>query len=159
MGQPIGPVHRLLKPGHCLTRRASAMAEGEEVIGARFAKAAGAGELLNIHDLRLTREQAIGDQWLAQAKLMQPFHPRRDLAAQNAFEQKGCTGGIFRSRPPRKSTRYFSIGWCSSDSAAAHGSAELDLSSRVCHAGRCRLPQAAMSWALRKSLQADADAC
>jgi transposase len=72
----------------------------EKKLLARFANAAGAGELLNIHDLKLAYEQAVGHQtgnstvyellgrhgW---RKLMpRPFHPQRDLAAQNAFKKK-----------------------------------------------------------------------
>ena len=64
-----------------------------------FAKAAGAGELLNIHDLKAAYEQAIGHQTsnstvynlLARhgwRKLMpRPFHPKRDVAAQQAFKK------------------------------------------------------------------------
>ena len=64
-----------------------------------FAKAAGAGEMLNIHDLKAAYEQAIGHQTsnstvynlLARhgwRKLMpRPFHPRRDLAAQDDFKK------------------------------------------------------------------------
>lgn len=71
----------------------------EQVLLARFAKAAGAGELLNIHDLKSAYEKAIGHRTsnstvynlLARhgwRKLMpRPFHPRRDLAAQNAFKK------------------------------------------------------------------------
>jgi hypothetical protein len=65
----------------------------------RFAKAAGAGEMLNIHDFKLAYEQAIGHDTsnstvydlLARhgwRKLMpRPFHPRQDIAAQNAFKK------------------------------------------------------------------------
>ena len=71
----------------------------EKALLARFAKAAGAGEMLNIHDLKAAYEQAIGHQTsnstvynlLARhgwRKLMpRPFHPKRDLAAQNAFKK------------------------------------------------------------------------
>jgi Winged helix-turn helix len=64
-----------------------------------FAKAAGAGELLNIQDLKAAYEQAIGHSTsnstiynlLARhgwRKLMpRPFHPKRDIAAQNAFKK------------------------------------------------------------------------
>jgi len=64
-----------------------------------FAKAAGAGELLNIHDLKAAYEQAIGHQTsnstvynlLARhgwRKLMpRPFHPKRNLAAQDVFKK------------------------------------------------------------------------
>jgi Winged helix-turn helix len=72
---------------------------GEKALLARFAKTAGAGEMLNIHDLKTTYEKAIGQaisdstvynllhrhSW---RKLMpRPFHPKRDLAAQNAFKK------------------------------------------------------------------------
>jgi len=71
----------------------------EKVLLTRFAKAAGAGEMLNIHDLKAAYEQAIGHETsnstiynlLARhgwRKLMpRPFHPRRDLAAQNDFKK------------------------------------------------------------------------
>src|SRR6478609_7182749 len=69
----------------------------ERVLLARFAKAAGAGEMLNIHDLKAAYERDIGHatsnstvyNLLARhgwRKLMpRPFHPKRDIAAQNAF--------------------------------------------------------------------------
>jgi hypothetical protein len=59
----------------------------------------GAGELLNIQDLKAAYEQAIGHSTsnstmynlLARhgwRKLMsRPFHPKRDIAAQNAFKK------------------------------------------------------------------------
>lgn len=71
----------------------------EKALLARFAKAAGAGEMLNIHDLKAAYEKAIGHQtsnstiynFLARhnwRKLMpRPFHPNRDLAAQDAFKK------------------------------------------------------------------------
>ena len=84
----------------------------EKALLARFAKAAGAGELLNIHDLKAAYEQAIGHETsnstvynlLARhgwRKLMpRPFHPKRDLAAQHDFKkplstrcQEGAAGG------------------------------------------------------------------
>lgn len=61
--------------------------------------AAGAGEMLNIHDLRAAYEQAIGHRTSNSTvynllvrhgwrKLMpRPFHPQRDLAAQNDFKK------------------------------------------------------------------------
>ena len=64
-----------------------------------FARAAGAGEMLNIHDLKAAYEQAIGHRTsnstiynlLARhgwRKLMpRPFHPKRHLAAQDAFKK------------------------------------------------------------------------
>ena len=68
--------------------------------GAPAESSAGAGELLNIHDLKAAYEKAIGHatsnstvyNLLARhgwRKLMpRPFHPNRDLAAQNAFKKK-----------------------------------------------------------------------
>jgi len=72
---------------------------GEKTLLARFSKAAGAGEMLNIHDLKAAYEKAIGHRTshstiynvLARhgwRKLVpRPFHPKRDLAAQNAFKK------------------------------------------------------------------------
>jgi hypothetical protein len=71
----------------------------EKALLEQFAKAAGAGELLNIHDLKAAYEQAIGHptsnstvyNLLARhgwRKLMpRPFHPERDIEAQNAFKK------------------------------------------------------------------------
>ena len=67
----------------------------------QFAKAAGAGELLNIHNLKTAYERAIGHptsnstiynllgrhDW---RKLMpRPFHPDRNLEAQKDFKKRG----------------------------------------------------------------------
>jgi transposase len=72
---------------------------GEKALLECFAKAAGAGEMLNIHDLKAAYEQAIGHptsnstiyNLLARhgwRKLMpRPFHPKRDIAAQEAFKK------------------------------------------------------------------------
>jgi transposase len=91
---------KALKPKPSGGRRRENMTVAEEnALLARFAKAAGAGEMLNIHDLKAAYEQAIGHQTsnstiynlLARhgwRKLMpRPFHPQRDLAAQNAFKK------------------------------------------------------------------------
>src|SRR5258708_22217086 len=71
----------------------------EKVLLARFAKAAGAGEMLNIHDLKAAYEKAIGHDTsnstvynlLARhgwRKLMpRPFHPNHDITAQDSFNQ------------------------------------------------------------------------
>src|SRR4249919_2330667 len=71
----------------------------EKALLTRFAKAAGAGEMLNICDLKAAYEKAIGHatsnstvyNLLARhgwRKLMpRPFHPKRNLAAQNAFKK------------------------------------------------------------------------
>jgi len=71
----------------------------EKALLARFARAAGAGEMLNIHELKAAYEKAIGHETsnstiynlLARhgwRKLMpRPFHPQRDLAAQQDFKK------------------------------------------------------------------------
>jgi transposase len=71
----------------------------EKALLARFAKVAGAGEMLNIHDLKGAYEKAIGHETSNSTvynllhrhgwrKLMpRPFHPKRNLAAQNAFKK------------------------------------------------------------------------
>ena len=80
-------------------KRENMTLDEEKALLARFAKAAGAGEMLNIHDLKAAYEKAIGHETsnstiynlLARhgwRKLMpRPFHPRRDIAAQNAFKK------------------------------------------------------------------------
>src|SRR5208283_389576 len=95
-------------------KRENMTLEEEKALLARFAKAAGAGEMLNIHDLKAAYEKAIGHETSKSTiynllarhgwrKLMpRPFHPKRDLAAQNAFKKTafptlwGKPGG----RPP-----------------------------------------------------------
>jgi transposase len=86
------------KPSGGRKRENITLAE-EKVLLARFAKAAGAGEMLNIHDLKAAYEKAIGHDTsnstvynlLARhgwRKLMpRPFHPKRDIAAQNSFKK------------------------------------------------------------------------
>ena len=71
----------------------------EKALLARFAKAAGTGEMLNIHDLKAAYEKAIGHETsnstiynlLARhgwRKLMpRPYHPQLDLAAQHDFKK------------------------------------------------------------------------
>jgi transposase len=73
----------------------------EKALLAQFAKAAGAGEMLNIHDLKAAYEKAIGHPTSDSTvynllnrhgwrKLMpRPFHPHRDIKAQNAFKKSG----------------------------------------------------------------------
>jgi transposase len=80
-------------------QRQNMMLAEEKALLARFAKAAGAGEMLNIHDLKRAYEQAIGHQTSNSTvydllhrhgwrKLMpRPFHPKRDVEAQNAFKK------------------------------------------------------------------------
>jgi len=71
----------------------------EKALLARFANAAGAGELLNIHDLKAAYERAIGhatsnstvynllDRHGWRKLMPRPFHPKQNLAAQNAFKK------------------------------------------------------------------------
>ena len=80
-------------------KRENMTLEDEKALLARFAKAAGAGEMLNVHDLKAAYEKAIGHETSKSTiynllarhgwrKLMpRPFHPRRDIAAQNAFKK------------------------------------------------------------------------
>ena len=71
----------------------------EKALLARFAKAAGAGEMLNIHELKAACEKANVHETSNSTiynllnrhgwrKLMpRPFHPKRDPAAQDAFKK------------------------------------------------------------------------
>jgi transposase len=86
------------KPNGGRQRENMTLAE-EKALLARFAKAAGAGEMLNIHDLKAAYEKAIGHATSDSTvynllhrhgwrKLMpRPHHPKRDLAAQSAFKK------------------------------------------------------------------------
>jgi transposase len=86
------------KPSGGRQRENMTLAE-EKALLARFGNAAGAGEMLNIHDLKAACEKAIGHETSNSTvynlldrhgwrKLMpRPFHPKRDLAAQNAFKK------------------------------------------------------------------------
>src|ERR1700730_11364935 len=89
-----------LKPKHNGGRKHENMTLAEEkALLARFAKAAGAGEMLNIHDLKAAYEKRMGHATSDSTvynllhrhgwrKLMpRPFHPKRDIAAQNAFKK------------------------------------------------------------------------
>jgi transposase len=82
-------------------RRENMTLEDEKAFLAGFGKAAGAGELLNVGELKTVYEREIGHptsnstiynllarhQW---RKLMpRPFHPDRNMAAQNAFKKRG----------------------------------------------------------------------
>ena len=87
------------KPSGGRKRENMTLAE-EKALLTRFAKAAGTGELLNIHDLKAAYEKAIGHETSNSTvynllsrhgwrKLMpRPFHPKRDIAAQSAFKKK-----------------------------------------------------------------------
>jgi transposase len=80
-------------------KRENMTLEDEKALLARFAKAAGAGEMLNVHDLKAAYEKAIGHETSKSTiynllarhgwrKLMpRPFHLRRDIAVQNAFKK------------------------------------------------------------------------
>jgi transposase len=89
-----------LKPKPCGGRKRENMPFAEEkALLAQFARAAGAGELLNIQDVKRAYEKAIGHETsnstvynlLARhgwRKLMpRPYHPKRDLKAQAAFKK------------------------------------------------------------------------
>lgn len=91
---------KALKPKPIGGRQRENMTLAEEkALLSRFAKAAGAGEMLNIHDLKAAYEKAIGHETsnstiynlLARhgwRKLMpRPFHPKRNIAAQNSFKK------------------------------------------------------------------------
>jgi transposase len=81
-------------------QRENMMVAEEKALLARFARAAGAGEMLIIHELKAAYEKAIGHEtsnstiynllaWHGWRKLMpRPFHPKRDIAAQNAFKKR-----------------------------------------------------------------------
>jgi transposase len=90
----------------------------EKALLAHFAKAAGAGELLNIHDLKAAYEEAIGhatsnstvynllDRHGWRKLMPRPFHPKRNRAAQNAFKKKVsrcCEEGPANCRQARSS--------------------------------------------------------
>jgi transposase len=91
---------KALKSKPCGGRQSENMSVSEEkALLVRFAKAAGAGEMLNIHDLKAAYEKAIGhetsnstvynllDRYGWRKLMPRPFHPKRDLAAQNAFKK------------------------------------------------------------------------
>ena len=91
---------KALKPKPIGGRQRENMTLSEEkALLTRFANAAGAGEMLNIHDLKAAYEKAIGHETsnstiynlLARhgwRKLMpRPYHPQRDLAAQQDFKK------------------------------------------------------------------------
>ena len=92
---------KALKPKPNCGRKHQNMTLGEEkifLIG--FAERAAAGEMLNIYEIRAEYERAIGHETSNSTvygllsrhgwrKLMpRPFHPKRDIAAQNAFKKK-----------------------------------------------------------------------
>jgi transposase len=99
MAYDNGGVHALKpKPSGGRIRENMALEE-EKALLKQFAKAASSGELLNIHDLKVAYEKAIGHptsnstiyNLLARhnwRKLMpRPFHPDRDLEAQKDLKK------------------------------------------------------------------------
>jgi transposase len=90
---------KALKPKPIGGRQRENMTLSEEkALLARFSKAAGAGEMLNIHEFKAAYEKAIGHPTSNSTvynlltrhgwrKLMpRPFHPKRDLTAQDTFK-------------------------------------------------------------------------
>jgi transposase len=77
--------------------------EEEKALLNKFAKAAGAGQLINVQEIKLAYEQEIGHttsnstiyallQRHGWRKLMpRPFHPQRNLKAQKEFKKKAFT--------------------------------------------------------------------
>jgi hypothetical protein len=73
----------------------------EKIFLDRFAEDAGAGQMLNIQEIKAAYEKAIRHETSNSTiyalldrhgwrKLMpRPFHPKRDIAAQNAFKKRG----------------------------------------------------------------------
>jgi transposase len=91
---------KALKPKPCGGRKRENMTMAQEkAFLARFAKPAGAGEMLNIHDLKRAYEDMIGHETSKSTvydllarhrwrKLMpRPHHPERDVEAQAAFKK------------------------------------------------------------------------
>jgi transposase len=82
------------KPNGGRKREKTSLAK-EKAFLARFATAVGAGEMLNIHDLKEAIGHQTGDSTIYNLlhqhdwrKLMpRPFHPQRNLKAQNAFKE------------------------------------------------------------------------
>ena len=81
-------------------RRENMTVEEEKALLGRFTKAAGAGQLLNVRELKLAYEKEIGHPtsnstvyaMLARHKwrklMPRPFHPQRDPDAQEAFKKR-----------------------------------------------------------------------
>jgi transposase len=92
---------KALKPKPNPARKHQNMTLAEEKIFLdRFAMDAGAGQMLNIHEIKAAYEKAIGHETSNSTiyallgrhgwrKLMpRPFHPKRDIAAQKAFKKR-----------------------------------------------------------------------
>src|ERR1700686_2321739 len=102
---------KALKPRANGGRKRENMTVAEEkTLLARFVHAAGAGELLNIHDLKTAYEKAIGHPTSDSTvynllhrhgwrKLMpRPFHPKRNLGAEIDFKKKGFAEAVRKAR-------------------------------------------------------------
>jgi len=102
---------KALKPKPNPARKHQNMTVAEEKIFLdRFAKDAGAGQMLNIHEIKVAYEKAIGHETSNSTiyalldrhgwrKLMpRPYHPKRDIAAQNAFKKKGFPDAVRKAR-------------------------------------------------------------
>jgi transposase len=119
---------KALKPKPCGGRQRENMTmAAEQALLARFAKAAGAGEMLNIHDLESAYEQAIGhptsnstiynllDRHHWRKLMPRPFHPQRDVAAQNAFKKtffsrrEASAGGRRKTRGVEQRCRAYQL--------------------------------------------------
>src|SRR5215470_9043415 len=82
----------------------------EKAFLAKFAKVAGAGELLNIRDLKLAYEEEIGratsnstihnllDRRNWRKLMPRPFHPKGNKNAQEAYKDKGLREDVKRAR-------------------------------------------------------------
>ena len=87
------------RPSGVRIRENMTLAEEKALLG-RFSKAAGAGEMLNIHDLKAPYEKAIGhptsnstvynllDRHNWRKLMPRPFHPDRDVEAQIDFKKR-----------------------------------------------------------------------
>ena len=71
----------------------------EKALLARFAKAAGAGEMLNIHDLKAAYEKAIG-------------HPTSDSTVYNLLHRHGWRKLMPRPFHPKRDSECFQSHWC-----------------------------------------------
>jgi transposase len=123
---------KALKPKPCGGRQRENMTVAEEkALLAGFGKAAGAGEMLNIHDLKRAYERAIGhatsnstiynllDRHGWRKLMPRPFHPKRDVEAQKAFKKTAfhALSGAPGWQPKG------AVAVCASCSPTRHGSA------------------------------------
>lgn len=100
-----------LEPKACGGRiRENMTLDEEKALLDRFAKAAGAGEMLNIDDLKEAYEQEIGHQTSKSTiynllerhdwrKLMpRPYHPKRDPEAQKSYKKRGFAKAVRKAK-------------------------------------------------------------